>query len=479
MRLATSEAMLFKFGSGTGTDLSTLRSSHEKLSGGGKPSGPVSFMRVYDAIASVVKSGGKTRRAAKMQTLKCWHPDILEFIECKTKEEKKAQALIRAGYEANFNGEAYSSVMFQNANLSVRCTDAFLRAVEADHDWTTRAVTTGRPMQTYKARMLMDKIAVGTWLCGDPGVQYEDTIQRWHTCPNTAPINSSNPCSEYMFIDDSACNLSSINLMKFRREDGSFDVERFRAAVRIFITAQEILVDHASYPTERIAANSHKFRPLGLGYANLGSLLMASGLPYDSDEGRALAAAITAIMHGQAYLTQCRARGARRPVRRLRGQPRADAQGDGDAPRCGRGDRSRRRPKSCWPRPRPSGPNASSMGRKHGYRNSQVTVLAPTGTIAFMMDCDTTGIEPDIALVKYKQLAGGGMLKIVNRTVPMALAQARLRRAGDPGHPRLHRRARHDRGAPGLQDEHLPVFDCAFAPPQGGRSIHFRGPLCG
>ena len=303
MRLATSEAMLFKFGSGTGTDLSTLRSSREKLSGGGKPSGPVSFMRVYDAIASVVKSGGKTRRAAKMQTLKCWHPDILDFIECKTKEEKKAQALIRAGYEANFNGEAYSSVMFQNANLSVRCTDAFLRAVEADGDWTTRSVTTGRPMETFKARMLMDKIAEGTWLCGDPGMQYEDTIQRWHTCPNTAPINSSNPCSEYMFIDDSACNLSSINLMKFRREDGGFDAERFRAAVRIFITAQEILVDHASYPTDRIAANSHKFRPLGLGYANLGSLLMASGLPYDSDEGRALAAAITAIMHGQAYLT--------------------------------------------------------------------------------------------------------------------------------------------------------------------------------
>ncbi len=288
MKLATSEAMLFKFGSGTGTDLSTLRSSQEKLSGGGRPSGPVSFMRVYDAIASVVKSGGKTRRAAKMQTLKCWHPDILEFIECKTKEEKKAQALIRSGYEANFNGEAYSSVMFQNANLSVRCTDGFLHAVESNEDWTTRSITTNQPMETYQARMLMDKIAEGTWLCGDPGVQYEDTIQRWHTCPNTAPINSSNPCSEYMFIDDSACNLSSINLMKFRRDDGGFDAERFRAAVRIFITAQEILVDHASYPTERIAANSHKFRPLGLGYANLGSLLMSSGLPYDSQEGRAL-----------------------------------------------------------------------------------------------------------------------------------------------------------------------------------------------
>src|SRR3954464_6269778 len=303
MRLAHSEAMLFKFGSGTGSDLSTLRSSREKLSGGGKPSGPVSFMRVYDAIASVIKSGGKTRRAAKMQTLKVWHPDILEFIECKAKEERKAQTLIQSGYEANFNGEAYSSVMFQNANLSVRATDAFLRAVEAGAEWTTRAVTTGRPMQTFQARHLMDQIAEGTWLCGDPGMQYEDTIQRWHTCPNTAPINSSNPCSEYMFIDDSACNLASINLMKFRREDGSFDAERFRAAARIFITAQEILVDHASYPTERIALNSHLFRPLGLGYANLGSLIMASGRPYDSDEGRALAGAITAIMHGQAYLT--------------------------------------------------------------------------------------------------------------------------------------------------------------------------------
>src|SRR5947209_6240740 len=303
MELARSEAMLFKYGSGTGSDLSTLRSSREKLAGGGRPSGPVSFMRVYDAIASVIKSGGKTRRAAKMQTLKVWHPDILEFIECKTKEEKKAQTLIQSGYEANFNGEAYSSVMFQNANLSVRATDAFLRAAEAGAEWTTRAVTTGRPMQSYPAATLLDKIAEGTWLCGDPGMQYEDTIQRWHTCPNTAPINSSNPCSEYMFIDDSACNLASINLMKFRRDDGTFDATAFRAACRIFITAQEILVDNASYPTDRIAANSHKFRPLGLGYANLGSLIMASGLPYDSDEGRGLAGAVTAIMHGQAYLT--------------------------------------------------------------------------------------------------------------------------------------------------------------------------------
>ncbi len=476
MRLATSEAMLFKFGSGTGTDLSTLRSSQEKLSGGGRPSGPVSFMRVYDAIASVVKSGGKTRRAAKMQTLKCGHPDILDFIECKTKEEKKAQSLIEAGYEANFNGEAYSSVMFQNANLSVRCTDAFLRAVEADGDWTTRAVTTGRPMNTYKARMLMDKIALGTWLCGDPGVQYEDTIQRWHTCPNTAPINSSNPCSEFMFIDDSACNLASINLMKFHREDGSFDVERFRAAARIYITAQEILVDHASYPTDRIAANSHKFRPLGLGYANLGSLLMAAGLPYDSEQGRALAAAVTAILHGQAYLTSAEHAahvGAfegfavnREPMLRVMEMHR-DAAETIDATA----------PKELLDAARIVWAECLEMGREHGYRNSQVTVLAPTGTIAFMMDCDTTGIEPDIALVKYKQLAGGGMLKIVNRTVPMALRKLGYDEPEIRGI--LDYIDAHDtiEGAPGLSDEDLPVFDCAFAPPQGGRSIHFRGHL--
>ena len=450
MRLAKSEAMLFKFGSGTGTDLSTLRSSREKLSGGGKPSGPVSFMRVYDAIASVVKSGGKTRRAAKMQTLKCWHPDILEFIECKTKEERKAQSLIRAGYEANFNGEAYSSVMFQNSNLSVRCTDAFLSASMTDGDWTTRSVTTGRPMDTFKARMLMDKIAEGTWLCGDPGVQYEDTIQRWHTCPNTAPINSSNPCSEYMFIDDSACNLASINLMKFRRDDGSFDAERFRAAVRIFITAQEILVDHASYPTDRITANSHKFRPLGLGYANLGSLLMASGLPYDSEKGRALASAITAIMHGQAYLTSAEHAahvGAfdgfavnREPmlhVMECTGMPPRRSTESAPAELLAEA-------RSVWA-------ECLELGRRHGYRNSQVTVLAPTGTIAFMMDCDTTGVEPDIALVKYKQLAGGGMLKIVNRTVPMALRKLGLRRAGDPRNSGLHRLARYDRGIAGIE----------------------------
>ncbi len=476
MRLATSEAMLFKFGSGTGTDLSTLRSSREKLSGGGKPSGPVSFMRVYDAIASVVKSGGKTRRAAKMQTLKCWHPDILEFIECKTKEEQKALALIRAGYEANFNGEAYSSVMFQNSNLSIRCTDAFLKAAVADQDWTTKSVTTGQPMDTYKARTLLDKIALGTWLCGDPGLQYEDTIQTWHTCSNTAPINSSNPCSEYMFLDDSACNLSSINLMKFHREDGGFDVAGFRAAARIFITAQEILVDHASYPTDRIMANSHKFRPLGLGYANLGSLLMASGLPYDSREGRAVAAAITAIMHGQAYLSSAEHAAClgpfegfavnREPMLRVMEMHRDAAFAiDESAPR-----ELLTEVRSIWN-------ECLEMGRRHGYRNSQVTVLAPTGTIAFMMDCDTTGIEPDIALVKYKQLAGGGMLKIVNRTVPAALKRLGYDEPTIRGILDYIDANDTIEKSPGLKDEHLPVFDCAFAPPAGGRSIHFRGHL--
>ena len=476
MRLATAEAMLFKFGSGTGTDLSTLRSSKEKLSGGGKPSGPVSFMRVYDAVASVVKSGGKTRRAAKMQTLKVWHPDILEFIECKAKEEKKAHTLIASGYDANFNGDAYSSVLFQNANLTVRVTDGFLRAVEDGGEWTTRAVTTGRPVDTMPAVRLMDAIAEGAWLCGDPGMQYEDTIQKWHTCPNTAPINSSNPCSEYMFIDDSACNLSSINLMKFRNPDGSFDFKGFRAACRIFITAQEILVDHASYPTDRIAANSHKFRPLGLGYANLGSLLMSNGLAYDSDAGRGMAGAITAIMHGQAYLSSAEHAGNlgafdgfalnREPMLHVIEMHRDSVEGIHATAAPELVDEAR----AIWA-------ECLELGRKNGYRNSQVTVLAPTGTIAFMMDCDTTGIEPDIALVKYKSLAGGGMLKIVNRTVPMALGKLGY---DDPEiRGILDFVDAHDtiEGAPGLKDEHLSVFDCAFAPPQGGRSIHFLGHL--
>ncbi len=422
MRLATSEAMLFKYGSGTGTDLSTIRSSKEKLSGGGTPSGPLSFMRVYDQIAAVVKSGGKTRRAAKMQSIKDWHPDVLDFIQCKSKEEKKARTLIESGeYDSNFNGEAYSSIMFQNANLSVRLSDEFMHAVEKDDDWQTTWVTTGEKTgPKYKARYLLREMAEGTWYCGDPGVQYETTINEWHTCKNSGRINASNPCSEYMFLDDTACNLASINLKKCQNEDGTFNVDRFRRACAIYLTAQEILVDHASYPTPAIAENSHRFRPLGLGYANLGSMLMSMGIPYDSDAGRGICGALTALLNGQGYLTSSRIAANLGPFAGYKEneQPMLDVmQMHRDAVEkintaCPTYLRDAAR--QCWN-------ECLQSGRKYGYRNAQATVLAPTGTIAFMMDCDTTGIEPDIALVKYKQLAGGGMMKIVNRTVPEAL----------------------------------------------------------
>ncbi len=477
MELARAEAMLFKYGSGTGTDLSTLRSKREKLSGGGRPSGPMSFLKVYDAIASVVKSGGKTRRAAKMNTLKVWHPDIKEFIEAKTNEEKKAWALIEQGYDGNFNGEAYGSVAFQNENLSVRVTDEFMRAVIEDRDWTTHWVTDPtKAGPTYQARDLMRGIAEGTWTCGDPGVQYEDTIQRWHTCKNTAPINSSNPCSEYMFLDNSACNLASLNLMKFVRADGTFDVERFKAAVEIFITAQEILVDYSSYPTEQIARNSHLYRPLGLGYANLGSLIMSMGLPYDSDEGRGLAGAITAIMHLHAYAHSARIAEKlgpfegfaqnREPMLQVIQQHRDAVEHIHSSCRQGLRDAARR----C-------GEEALELGKRFGYRNAQVTVLAPTGTIAFMMDCDTTGVEPDIALVKYKLLAGGGMLKIVNRTVPMALRKLGYSEDQIADIVKWIDQTDTIEGAPHLKEEHLPVFDCAFRPAKGQRSIHYQAHL--
>jgi len=476
MRLATSEAMLFKFGSGTGTDLSTLRSHQEKLSGGGKPSGPLSFMRVYDQIAAVVKSGGKTRRAAKMQSIKIWHPDVLDFIECKWKEEKKAHCLIeKGGYEANFNGEAYSSILFQNANLSVRVTDDFMQAVERGDRWTTRWVTEpNREGPIYDARWLLTRMAECAWQCGDPGVQYDTTINRWHTCPNSGRINASNPCSEYMFLDDTACNLASINLMKFRKSDGAFDVQRFVAACRVFFIAQEILVDHASYPTDRIAEKSHRFRPLGLGYSNLGSLIMSSGAAYDSDTGHGLCGALTAILHGAANRTSAelaRAVGPfedyhinAEPMNRVMQMHRDAVERIDDA--CP--DYLKQAARGVWN-------ETLELGRRHGFRNAQATVLAPTGTISFMMDCDTTGIEPDIALVKYKQLAGGGMLKIVNRTVPMALDTL--------GYSEEQARAivdyidEHDtiEGAPGLADEHLSVFDCAFKPADGVRSIRWEG----
>ena len=476
MRLATSEAMLFKFGSGTGTDLSTIRSHREKLSGGGKPSGPLSFMRVYDQIAAVVKSGGKTRRAAKMQSLKVWHPDILEFIECKWKEEQKAHCLIeKGGYESNFNGEAYSSILFQNANLSVRVTDEFMQTVERGGEWKTRwvAESTDGSSPVYDARKLLGRMAECAWHCGDPGVQYDTTINRWHTCPNSGRINASNPCSEYMFLDDTACNLSSINLMKFRRQDGRFDVERFQAACRIFFIAQEILVDHASYPTDRIAENSHRFRPLGLGYANLGSLLMNSGLPYDSDAAYGVCGSITALLHGAANLASAEmaeVKGPfdgyaenREPFNRVMQMHREAVEQIDDAG-----------PKYLKEAARKTWDAVLAAGRNNGFRNAQATVLAPTGTISFMMDCDTTGIEPDIALVKYKQLAGGGMLKIINKSVPLAL------RSLGYNEPQIESIVeyidKHDtiEGAPELKEEHLPVFDCAFKPANGDRSIAWK-----
>jgi len=474
MRLARSEAMLFKHGSGTGTDLSTLRSSREKLSGGGKPSGPLSFMRVYDQIAAVIKSGGKTRRAAKMQSLKIDHPDIKEFITCKTQEEKKAWALIEQGYDPN---EAYDSIMFQNSNLSVRLTDEFMEAVEKDDSWTTRSVTTGQPMDTYSARELMRLIAEGTRICGDPGVQYHSTINRWHTCPNSGPINASNPCSEYMFIDDSACNLASLNLMKFRREDGTFDVQRFKQAVRIFIIAQDILVDMGSYPEDKIAENSHRFRPLGLGYANLGGLIMSLALPYDSEGGRAIAAALTAILTGTAYNVSAELASIkgpfaefeknRQPMMRVIAMHREHAY---HLPEMHCPQDLLNAAKNIWDQ-------AFDVGGRYGFRNAQTTVLAPTGTIGFMMDCDTTGVEPDIALVKYKILAGGGMLKIVNRTVPMALE--RLGYSPEEIKSICDTIDRDDtiETAAALRPEHLPVFDCAFKPKNGKRHIHYMAHL--
>ncbi len=434
MKLAYSEAMLFKYGSGTGTDLSPIRSSREKLSGGGRPSGPLSFLKVYDQVANVVKSGGKTRRAAKMNTLRDWHGDIEEFIDAKQKEEKKAWALIEQGYDGSYNGTAYGSVMYQNENLSVRVSDEFMQAALDGKEWWTRRTTDGQPIEKKDAATLLHKIAEGTWICGDPGLQYDGPIQRWHTCKGTEPIHSTNPCSEYVFLNNTACNLASLNLMKFKREDATFDIDRFKAAVRIFITAQELLVDNASYPTKDIAENSHIFRTLGLGFANLGSLCMSYGLPYDSDEGRALAGAITGIMTGHAYEQSAELSSVMGPfegykdahcahvpspaykdnVESMLGVIKLHRQAIEDIHPSEEFAYLKNEARKTWDR-------ALLRGQEVGYRNAQVTVLAPTGTIAFLMDCDTTGVEPDIALVKYKLLAGGGMLKIVNRTVPEGL----------------------------------------------------------
>ena len=498
MRLAYSEAMLFKYGSGTGTDLSPIRSSKEKLSGGGRPSGPMSFLKVYDQVANVVKSGGKTRRAAKMNTLRDWHGDIEEFIDAKQKEEKKAWALIEQGYDGSYNGDAYGSVMYQNENLSVRVSDEFLQAALDGREWWTRTVTSNKPLHKKDAAQLLRKIAEGTWICGDPGLQYDGAIQKWHTCKGTEPIHSTNPCSEYVFINNTACNLASLNLMKFKRDDGKFDVERFQAAVRIYITAQEILVDNASYPTKDIAENSHIFRTLGLGFANLGSLIMSYGLPYDSDEGRALAGALTSIMTGHAYEQSAAIAGnigafpgyrdarcahvpkplAKDNVDSMLGVIQLHRDAVEEIQPSAEFNYLKEEARNCWNR-------ALERGKKSGYRNAQVTVLAPTGTIAFLMDCDTTGVEPDIALVKYKLLAGGGMLKIVNRTVPQALQRlgySAREIEGIIGHIEKHDTIEdvQENGATissGLKPEHLAVFDCAFKPHKGKRSIGYMAHL--
>jgi ribonucleoside-diphosphate reductase alpha chain len=477
MELAKTEAMLFKGGSGTGSNLSRIRSSKERLAGGGTASGPVSFMRGYDAFAGVVKSGGKTRRAAKMVILNVDHPDIREFIHSKSEEEKKAWTLIDAGYDGGFNvsGGAYDSVFYQNANHSVRVTDGFMHCALEGRTFETRMVTTGEVCEKLPARDLLREMADSAHVCGDPGIQYDTTINRWNPCKASGRINSSNPCSEYMFLDDTACNLASLNLMLFVDGEGRFDVEAFRRAVALMILAQEILVDHADYPTQRIAKNSHLFRPLGLGYANLGALLMASGVPYDSDEGRHIAASITSLMCGQAYLTSAEVAAAtgafprfamnRKPFLEVIGMHRAAADAIGSA---GVQPDLHAAARDVWR-------EAQERGARFGYKNAQVTVLAPTGTIAFMMDCDTTGIEPDIALVKYKKLVGGGLLKIVNRTVPMALARLGYAPSEVEAIVRHVDERETIEGAPHLRPEDLAVFDCAFRAMNGTRSIHWMG----
>ena len=473
--LAKTEGMLFKWGSGTGTNLSSLREENGALWGGGKASGPLSFMKGFDAFAGVIKSGGKTRRAAKMVILNAEHPDVDKFIWCKAKEEKKAHTLIDAGYDSSLDGEAYGSIFFQNANNSVRASDEFMESVVEDRDWWTRSVVNGQPVKRYKAKDLLKAIAEATWQCGDPGMQFDTTINRWHTSKATGPINASNPCSEYMFLDDSACNLSSLNLMKFVGPGGEFDVEAFRHACDTMTLAQEIIVDSASYPTERIARNSHDYRPLGLGFANLGALLMSMGIPYDSPAGRDWAGAISAVMCGQAYLTSARIAEAVGPcpgyaaneesfldVILMHGKAMAHVD-------------SKRVPEDlyhaaveCWN-------HAYTLGERVGFRNAQTTVIAPTGTIGFMMDCDTTGVEPDLALVKYKKLVGGGVIKIVNNTVPQAL----IKLGYSP--EQVEQIVSHIdatgtiEGAPELKDEHLAVFDCSFRPQNGKRFIQHMG----
>ena len=485
------EGVIFKGGSGSGVNLSKIRSAKEQLAGGGTASGPVSFMKAADASAGVIKSGGKTRRAAKMVVLNVDHPDIEEFVKCKVEEEKKAWALIEAGYDSSLDGPAYGSVFFQNANNSVRVTDEFMQAVQEDREWQTKYVKSGQTCDTYKARDLMRMIAESTYFCGDPGMQYDTTINDWHTCSNTARINASNPCSEYMHLDNSACNLASLNLLKYLREDGVFDTESFRRAVDIIILAQDILVDNSSYPTAEITANAHAFRELGLGYANFGALLMTLGLPYDSDAGRAYASAVTALMSGQGYLQSARNAAAtgtfagyelnRQPMLRVLNKHRSQAYKISPS----------HVPLDLLAAAREAWDQTCAEAEKHGVKNSQISVLAPTGTIAFMMDCDTTGVEPDIALIKYKKLVGGGTAsRSINNTVPRALK--RLGYDVKQIQEIVEYIEEHEtiEGAPHLKDDDLAVFDCAFkagerqpddslhGPRQNdgrGAAVYFRG----
>jgi len=477
MDLAKTEAMLFKGGSGTGSNLSKIRSSKEKLAGGGTASGPVSFMRGFDSFAGVVKSGGKTRRAAKMVILNVDHPDIREFIHSKADEEKKAWSLIDAGYDGGFNvpGGAYDSVFFQNANHSVRVTDDFMRAALDDRQWQTRAVTTGEVVDTFKAKELLKEISEAAHVCGDPGMQYDTTINRWNPVKVSGRINSSNPCSEYMFLDDTACNLASLNLMRFVDEAGRFEVAAFRRAAALTILAQEILVDFADYPTPQIAKNSHLYRPLGLGYANLGALLMSQGLPYDSDEGRNVSAAITSLMCGEAYRMSAEIAGAMGPFPHYKQNRAPFLEVIGMHKHAAESVPSSGVQTDLWKASRDAWSQALELGTKHGYKNGQVTVLAPTGTIAFMMDCDTTGVEPDIALVKYKKLVGGGLLKIVNNTVPMALSKLGYGEKQISDIVAYIDERETIEGAPHVRDENLAVFDCAFRATNGKRSIHWKG----
>jgi len=471
------EGIIFKGGSGSGINLSTIRSSKEGFSSGGIASGPVSFMRVADALAGVIKSGGKTRRAAKMVVLNVDHPDIVEFIHCKVEEELKARVLMAAGYSGSLDGPAYTSVFFQNANNSVRVTDELMQAVLENKPWQTRLVTTGETCQTYNARDLLRMIARATWECGEPGMQFDTTINAWHTCRNSGRINASNPCGEHLHLDNSACVLASLNLIKFLKDDGTFDTDAFCHTVDLVITALDIIVGNASYPSRETTDNAAAFRQLGLGYTNLGALLMALGLPYDSEAGRQYAAAITALMTGEAYLQSARL---------AQNLGIFSGYANNRSPMLSVIERHRSHaykldpvfvPLDLLSEARKVWNEASALGEQAGFRNSQATVLAPTGTISFMMDCDTTGVEPDISLVKYKRLVGGGLLKIVNHTIPRALKQLAYNSVQVQQIVEYIEEHETIEGAPHIRNEHLPVFDCAFKPIRGTRSIHYLGHL--